>query len=622
MAIISKIRDLFGYGNQSSSSIMNGTSGSEKLSGDLKLIEKCLRLREYGQDEYYPFFVRQNTCRRFINDDQYADNDKSYFKSQNRAGLTINIMASYSNQTEGMMRSGRSYSKISPGDEFTDESTAEMASNLLQHVNHQNRRSTIDNLVFNDGLNGKGDWNVYGTYEFNPLGDVKIERDNPYATIYDPESLDPLQHDLKWQMTVPYFTANELLEKYPDKVRQLNFSKVERESWYTELQEMMPMFLNQSSVLVDQRNGLYAVIELHERIWKRVWVIIDNTGSQLGTFNKDPKYIPAYQNISGNIVLPIKKSFIKKTCVLPYKNINLSMTEKPYYNYPHISYLSQRKGNKIPDCSSFNYRTVGLQREVNMRRSNQQEAIIRSLRGGYWIYENGNNGEALLRKINQDGSKIGKSYVIKGPPGTEPKPIQGGEVLKGLHYLEQGAVDYFRIVTGLDVQPFGGQKSGESGAHRALLQEETATTMFPMLEDFNNQKTLVDETVLERKIEQLTFPVMLRIKGESGDYEQVQLDMENIHKLKSSKKFDIRVNEGPYAVKRRLDEQDERIFLTEFTNKVYGPGLTMPGDIWRGSSLQDADKQGSVVDERYMEVLESARVAAIKENTNITVQDA
>jgi len=605
-----------GNGKPSYSGILSASERANLSDAD-RIINKLLRLWQYGNEEYYDFMVRQNTCRRFLNDDQWTSDDMAYFRSQNRAPLTINITAPYSGQVEGMMRGSRSYSIVAPGDDITDEQTAEMAQNLLYHVNHQNRRPNVDNLIFNDGLSGKGNWHVYDTYEYDPLGEVKVERDNPYSVIDDPESLDPQQRDLKWQMRCPYFSAHELVDMYPDKVSQLRFSKEELVEWYEELREMLPMFIGAGSQLVDQQNGLYAVLELHERIWKRTWVMLDkDTGKQLGYWKHDPRHITKYQIATGNIVMPVKKSFMRKTCILPYKNILLRISEQPYYTYPHISYLSQRKGNKIPECSSFNYRTVGLQREVNMRRSNQQEAVIRSLRGGYWVYNVNSNGQTLLHQLNQTGSKIGQSYLVEGGPGTEPKPIMGAEVMQGLHYLEQGAVDYFQLVTGLSVQPFGGETSGESGTHRALRQEETATTLLPVLEDFDDQKTLVDETILERKIAQLSFPMLLRMRGESGDYESIELDMETIQRLKRSRKFDIRVNEGPYAMKRRMDRQEERLYLTEFTSKVYGPGLTDPGDIWEGSGLPDAKSQAEVVRERYMEILRSQRVNMAKEEAS------
>ena len=273
----------------------------------------------------------------------------------------------------------------------------------------------------------------------------------------------------------------------------------------------------------------------------------------------------------------------------------------------------------MPFSASFNGKMVGLQRKLNMRMSNIEEIIIRSTRGGFWIYDDSmGNGEALLTEMNENIQKIGTSYLVKGGKGNEPQPITPNNMIAGLQYLEKDHLDRFREVTGLSVAPYGGtEQSGESGIHRAQRREESQTTIFPVLDDYNHAMALSRQVALERKVKMLTIPIVMTIVGENDPNPQyMQLTEEMIKYLKNVGKFDIRINRSPFDLERKANQQEERIGLTDFTNKQYGPGLIEPGDLWTGSSLPDSHELGKKINERWharnkMEVAEQDEQLAL-----------
>lgn len=582
-----------------------------------KKVEKVLRLWDYGNQEYADFFARQEQCQEFLADRQWTNEELKYFNKQRRAPLTINIMRTYAMQVQGMHRSSRSDVKVDPVDQGTDPQLADLAHKLISHVNHTNRKERVNARIFNDGMSGKGDWYIYEDFYDDPLGKVVIERMNPFATVHDPEFIDPRMSDCKWQIVTKYFTAKELKDRYPDAVKSLDFTREDIEDWWQDLTGMLPMYLGNQGNLVDFKNATYAVNIEYERMHRKQLYMIKNNGELIGEFPLSKDKISRFHELYPDIyVIGRHKEYMKKSVILPYGYKVLEEDEMPYSCYPVIPFTSLRQGLKIPQCSSYNYSMVGLQREVNMRRSNQMDAIVRSLRGGFWVYDNDNNGEVLLKQINKDGHKIGQSYLVKG--GLEPKPIMGA-VVNNLHHLEQGAVQYFELVTGLSVQAFGGKgESGESGVHRQQRREETQTTLYPIIDDFNEVEAYVDEATLERKVNQLSIPTAIRIVGEDNvTSEFVELTEEMIKELKNVQKFDIRIDEGPFNITQKQSQLSEMVELDEITVSTHGSmaeQLIDPGEKYRISNLPNAKKIGDKISERHLMLMGGKGEETTQEN--------
>jgi len=574
---------------------------------DRKKVQKVLKLWDYGNQEYSQFFSRQEQVIDFLADRQWTGEELKYFSRQRRAPLTINIMRTYAMHVMVMQRLTRSDVKVDPVDQNTDPELADIASKLIKHVNHENRKERINSRIFNDGLCGKGDWYIYEDFMEDPLGRVVIERMNPFATVHDPDFIDPRMKDCKWQNVTKYFTAKELKDRFPKAIGNLDFNKQDIDDWWQDLTGVLPSYIGKQETLVDFKNGTYAVNTLFERIFKQQLYMIRNNGEMVGEFPLGRDKVNRFHELYPDIyIIGKQKQYMKRSTVLPYHYTVLEEDIKPYSCYPVIPFVSLRQGQRIPGCTSYNYSMIGLQREVNMRYSNQMDAVVMSLRGGFWIPEDGGKGKILLKRINKDGHKIGQSYVIGN--GGEPKPIMSANILGNLHHLEEGAVQYFELVTGLSVQAFGGNdQSGESGVHRQQRREETQTTLYPILDDFNEVEAYVDEATLERKVSQLNIPTAIRIIGDDGTTpEFMQLTTEMIENLKSVQKFDIRIDEGPFNITQKQTELEEQIMLDDITANTHAgmaSSLIAPGDKYKKSNLPDGRDIGDAMNARHIVLL-------------------
>ncbi len=549
--------------------------------------------------EYRPFFERQWSCDEVLADRPWTNKELSYAATQNRDLLHIPIMRVYDMNMSGAMRGGRSDFSVDPVDDVGDPKIAEVAGKLLNTIAYDNKMPVIDTIVFNDGLAGKGDYHLYVDYLDNPLGEVRAEASNPYSVMYDPEFRDPWMRDCRGVIYVKYMTPEDIEDLFPGKLKGVKFDDKDYDAWLSDEGQGLieETFISEGNIS-DRQNGLYAVIEYEERKHRIIQCIIDvHTGDFIAEIPRGKSLNPQMVNalFPNGIVVRKRQNYMKKTIVLPYHSLLLDRQEDKYTTYSSIPVLSRRRGDmRIPRCTSYHYGALGLQRELNIRHSNIQETIVRSLRGGYWV-----RSKRVLLEIEASGHKVGKSYFIE--PGEEtPEAILPQRLAEGLEYLERGSLEMFTVVTGLNVRPMGKSEfSGESGAHAQIKREESQTTIYPILDDYDQQRALMGSSMLERVVDNLTVPRMVKITGIEGDTDLLDLSSEMIENFKSVSRWDIRVEEGPFVTTQKREQQDERLIIYDQIIKNYGPELVLPGDIIRGSSLPNAKELGDAADERW-----------------------
>ena len=591
-------------------------SGITIVDDERKVAEKTMHIFNRCSANYSKLHKIHRQCLDFISDRQWSESDYRHFRKLRRIPLTINITKPYAMHVAGLQRSTRREVTLAPVDNITDPDTAKIAQSVLSHVNANSHIETQDALVFMDGECGIGHYGVREDYLDNPLGEVYLERLNPFCAMYDYESIDPFMTDMKYQIRWLHMTPDDLRNhpKWgPTVKRRLNFSKEEYEDWWMDLTDMMPMYDGEINNIANQKNGLYAVMILEERVVKPEYAVLDATGDYVMPFTKDSSYIKDYMDATGYLVLPHRANFFRKTVVLPYGYVVLSQTMHRRSHFTMTPFLSHRFGQKIPDCTSYINSMVGLQRELNIRRSNVQEAVIRSIRGGFWIFGEGHKGEKLLEKINSEGHKIGQSYIVEGE--NAPQPITPANIISHLHFLEEGAEKYFEMVTGFSVQPYGGQSGSESGIHRAQRKEESETTILDVIEAHNAARAQASDAALERKILITNIPTMLRITGDKGTPEFVELSEELLANLKRTRKFDIKVTETPFALQKKLDDFDLYLMLEERTIKNGNGDLIDEGERFRRSPMEDGRELGDTISKRQQAKTDAMMKGGIAERT-------
>lgn len=580
----------------------NTSNSTHGFTNEEKEVNKILALWNKEVRLQSEFRYRQYRCEKVMADDPFTSSEKQHFKAQNRTVIHVPIMRVNEMHVSGLQRTSRSEYKVTAVDQELDPEIAKLTSDLLNSIGYNSDLPGLEASWFVDGQNGLGNLHVYESFDHDPLGEVLFEISDRFSVLHDSEAKDPGQRDERYQLVTRYYTREWLETRFLSKVKHLMFNESDYNDWWNDLgDELIESLSTISTDLVDFKNGLYAVLELHERKTRTVLSVFDsNTDKVLMPFELNRSAIPEFHANMPNIyVAEQRKPYIKKSLILPYGSIMLSSSENDYEFYEHTSYLSRRRGGdtRIPKCSSYHYGLLGLQTSINITHMNKIEYVVRSIRGGWWVF---GNDTQLVQEMNQHGHKIGQTYAVQGPPGSEPKRITPENLSAAINALEEGDINKLAMTTGLNLQPSGkGDFAGQSGYHRDQLRKESQTTIYPMLEDFDFQRGIVGRAAMERLMSQMTIPRMVRITGSTGEQRYIVASAEMISDWGNVGKWDVRILEGPFASKLKQEIQNERLELTSFVIDRFGPEVVNPGDIFRGSNLVDGKELGDLADERW-----------------------
>lgn len=573
-------------------------------SDERKDVEKFLALWQNANTAYRDSFQMMKQCMDVLNDKQWTQEELDYAEKKNRTLLTINITRPFAMQVVGMQRMARSNLRVEPFDRIDDPKIAEIAQKLLESIEYNSRSDIRDALVFQDGLSYMGNWEIYIDYNGARsgdalFGDVKIGRCEPRSVLWDPDSYDPLLNDCLKCIRLMYMRPDKIKEKF-GKGAELDFSKIAYDRWYEDLTNERIDGFEPSANPPMYHNGKYLVGELYERSSRIVRKILNRqTGEILGEYpfeaGSTEEFMMMYPDLT---TIEIRQTMINTMCIMPYYYTRLFKTSEDYECYPIVPFLSVRNGDRMPNASSYNASMLGLQTELNVRHSNQQEYVVKSLRGGYWIFDNTGN-ETLLEKLDEFGHETGRNYLVGGPPGSEPKPIMPADILRGEAFLEEGSLKYFELVTGLTVAAVVGgiDDKGESGVKRKQRREESQTTLFQIIDDFNHSNAIKCEAALERQMSILNPMKAVRIIGKKGDVQYMMLTQEMIQNARDVRRWDIRVLDGPYITSRVELDNDKMGLLYDTTAKVLPEAAqAILPRLWRNSGIEDAEEIAAEVE--------------------------
>ncbi len=580
-------------------------------SDDRRDVEKVLRIFQIYGEAYNRLFSQHRQCVDVLNDRQWTVSEQAYAEKQNRTLLSINVTRPYAMQVAGMQRMARSDLRVEPFDRVDDPEIAEVAQKLLETVEYNSRQDIKDSLVFQDGMSGLGNWEVRIDYGQSPLGEVKVGRAEPFGVFYDIDSYDPLLDDCYSILRAVYMRPERIKSKF-GKGSDMKFDEDEWRYWYEDLQSNPVDGFNQLLNPPLRLNGKYLVLELFERQSRATRLIVDKqTGQQIGQYpfesGSTQRFVEQYPEYG---IIELQQPVIQSTCVMPYNYTRLGKTVEDYQHYPLVPFASIRNGTRLQDSSSFNYSMLGLQTELNLRHSNQQEYITRSLRGGYWIFEMG-GGETLMHELDEFGYQIGRNFRIEGPPGSEPKPITPVNILPGEAFLESGDLNYFERVTGLTAAAITGgiDERGESGVKRKQRREESQTTLYHIIDDFNHQKALVASATLERVLSVMNPMTTVRVIGRDGNQQFINIAEDMINNLRDISKWDIRIMNGPFVTSQREMDNAKMLGLFELTTRIMPEAAkAIIPRLWRSSGIEDADE---IADEIEKLVVTEAQTQAI-----------
>lgn len=157
---------------------------------------------------------------KFVAGEQWPDSIRLERESEGRPVLTINRMPQFVRQVTGDMRQNRPSIKVRPVDDRSDPIIAKIFTGLIRSIE---QRSDAQEAYIGGAENaarcGMGHWRVLTQY----AGDDAFDQDiviqpivNPFAVVWDPESIRVTREDAGWCFVVDRIPLAEFEKRWPD----------------------------------------------------------------------------------------------------------------------------------------------------------------------------------------------------------------------------------------------------------------------------------------------------------------------------------------------------------------------------------------------------------------------
>lgn len=159
---------------------------------------------------------------KFLTGEQWGD-DGLYERRINSGlpALTFNQLPAFVGQILGARRVNEASVKIVPSDSG-DPDVAEVRTGIIRAIERQSRAQHVYNTAhLNQVVGGEGNFQIALEFTENDVftQDIKIQAiPNPFAVLWDRNSLDPTGKDARHCFVVDYITQDDFKEFYPDEV--------------------------------------------------------------------------------------------------------------------------------------------------------------------------------------------------------------------------------------------------------------------------------------------------------------------------------------------------------------------------------------------------------------------
>lgn len=156
---------------------------------------------------------------KFLIGDQWDSKVRADRERKKLPCLTINTLPQYVGQVVGDIRINRPSIKVRPAEDG-DKKVAEVRQGLIRTIEHQSRAQMVYALAGEDQVGGGiGHFRINLEY----AGDDGFDQDirirhipNPFAVVWDPQSVDPTGKDARWCFVVDEMDRETFKAAYPN----------------------------------------------------------------------------------------------------------------------------------------------------------------------------------------------------------------------------------------------------------------------------------------------------------------------------------------------------------------------------------------------------------------------
>jgi hypothetical protein len=399
------------------------------------------RARDAGHDNWLDTAKK---CDDYYLGDQWEESDKDKLDAEGRPALTINEILKVVNAFLGKQSGQRVDLTFKPRRDATD-ATAEALRLLVDQVLDNNSYEFVEKEVFEDGVViDRGYFDVRMGFEDNLMGDVRINVQDPYEVLPDPDakSYDPSG----WNsvITTQWMTLDDVEAHYgKDKRREVESVGITRHTFgedsvrYEGTRTFGDDDFGWQVEAQHSDDKTIRSVRVIERQWRKLtnirWFVDNETG--------DMKRIPdGLSDVrAGVIAQTMNLSILARVgkrvrWTVTVDNVTLLDEWSPYRSFTIVPYFPFfRKGR----ASGVVKQLLDPQEQFNKMES-QMLHIVNTTANSGWTVEEGALHNMTTEELEERGAETGLVLIHKR--GTEPpKKIEANKIPSGLDRLAQKA---------------------------------------------------------------------------------------------------------------------------------------------------------------------------------------
>lgn len=440
---------------------------------DRARIKEVVELYRYGMDIEEKSRKKAKEALDFYAGDQWPEDAKQKLNSEQRAALTINLVASAIDLLSGYFRRNRTDIKYKPV-EHGDSKMADILSIVTKQVLTRMGYHAEEVEVFEEQIKtGRGCFHIYMDFDSDIQGELKVECFPQDHVVFGPhvkKSGDDMDYLVKWT----WYTMDELQALFPEHKDELKF--VDDLVFHSvELRdgEYLTDGVIDTSYMVDvnmanKSRKMTRLLECEQREYRTVFTFINaETGESYEADDLPEDKINDLRSLQSLMDIRRKTFRLRETVVGGGVLLeDRYITGRPGNHFSVIPVYCYKHRNEFWGKIEFG---KDPQMELNKRRSQIVDLMNRMAGSGYFIDDQTFDDHAQEDEFRQVAPRAGwvqkVSSLANVPLRQDPPPIP-----TGLVQADQMSIAAFREVTHVSPEMLGQSGKTESGV--ALMQKQ------------------------------------------------------------------------------------------------------------------------------------------------------
>ncbi len=446
--------------------------------------------------------TRARESFHYYTNNSWSAVDLKALNEQRRPALRLNQIRSYINVVLGIAIGQETNIRVTSEDPSKDETSIAL-SKLIRHAEARSDYDSIKHLAIRDGLIGGRGWREgYVDFTENPLGELKYRYVPSHHIKFDTNAthIDNIQYMFR----AKWFSHEQFVKIFPGQAGSQNHSNGIFDSWQEE-----EVFAKGKDT--DRR----MVVEVW---WKDIEKKHFTVDPQSARFNQYDTKAEATEAAQGLLAVISRNTRVIKTVTVTDDRFLTPVADSPYGNrvFPYFPFFPDNVQG-VTDGLVEDMKDVQMM--TNKVGSQVLHMVNQVANRSFLFFENSVDDEqTAVNQLNKSGGFVrwrGQKPEAMDPPSM---PVE-------LFGIWGKGDELFRLVSGITPAAQGlSQGSRESGKATQARQQASGNVLTPQMRAWHQSELLRAKWTIDAAQRVLTFPHILRVVGEDGNQETLELN--------------------------------------------------------------------------------------------------